>query len=206
MSDGPYLCLDAATIFPQMGVLEDGRWLRLERFPQARAEALWGPIRDCFPRFSWAGFVYNSGPGGTLGLHSVLMMIRVWKTLPAHRSVPVGHYNGFQIASRLEPKCPLLAQPRRGELWEAKGGEVLKLSPEKGLPPGARRFPTQALPPPALAAYEALDYDLRPAAALLASSIRWDDAWQREADSSISNFVPWDGRRHGGASLPADER
>jgi hypothetical protein len=205
MSDGPYLCLDAATVFPQMGVLEGGRWLYFERFSQARAEALWEPIRDCFPRFPWAGFLYNSGPGGTLGLHSVLMMIRVWKTLPAHRSVPVGHYNGFQIASRLEPKCPLLVQLRRGELWGAKGGEVLKLPPEEKLPPEAKRFPTQSLAPSALMAHEALDYDLRPAAALLASSVRWDDAWAGIA-SSVPNFVPWDGRRHGGDPFPADER
>lgn len=203
MSDGPYLCLDAATIFPQMGILEGGRWSYFRRFPHARMEVLWEPIREYFPRFPWAGFIYNSGPSGTLGLHSILMMIRVWKSLPAYRSVPVGHYNGLQIASRLESKCPLLAQLRRGELWWARRGEVLRLSPEEGgILAEARRFPTQTLAPPALMAYKALDYDLQAAAALMLPSVRWDDAWRTETDSPIPSFVPWDGKRHGSAFPP----
>jgi len=203
MDPGPCLCLDAATVFPQVGVLCGEEWLCFERREHARAEALWAPLREWFPKFRWAGFIYNAGPGGTLGLHSVLMMVRIWKTLPACRSGPVGHYNGLQIASRLDPAHTLIAQVRQGECWRAKAGEVIPLpSGADDFPADALRFPAQPAAPPALRALEAADYDLRPAAPLLAAALTWDELW-REPPASAA-FTPWDGQRHGAGGVAAD--
>ncbi|MDR0444881.1 MAG: hypothetical protein LBG98_01150, partial [Puniceicoccales bacterium] len=86
LSYGYYLCLDTATIFPQVGVLGGGKWVYFKRFENARADVLWEPLKECFRNFSWSGFIYNAGPGGMLGLHSTLMMIRIWKMLALYRT------------------------------------------------------------------------------------------------------------------------
>jgi hypothetical protein len=198
LPEGHYLCIDTATVFPQIGVFYRDEWLRFERFRQARAEVLWKSLKEWFPIYSWEGFVYNAGPGGTLGLHSALMMIRIWKTLVPYRSVPVGHYNGLAIASLLHPEHILVAQVRKGELLQARRGKLISVDPESTkFPPAALRFPSQMSAPLALQTFEVLDYDLSSAAALLFSSVQWDDAWRLDENRQLAAFVPWDGRRHG---------
>ncbi|MDR2420442.1 MAG: hypothetical protein LBD40_04030 [Puniceicoccales bacterium] len=192
-----YLCIDTATIFPQVGVLQGKEWLHFERFEHVKAEVLWKTLRQWFMDFSWSGFIYNAGPGGTLGLHNVLMMIRIWKTLASYRAIPVGTYNGLFIASRLHPEYTIWAQVCREKVWRAEGGELEILNPEEvEIFLNALRFPAQEVAPAALRNCELLNYDLSSAATLVASSLQWNDSW-KEVPCSSTAFVPWDRKRHG---------
>ena len=192
-----YLCIDTATIFPQVGVLQGNEWLHFERFEHAKAEVLWKTLRPWFGDFSWSCFIYNAGPGGTLGLHSILMMIRIWKTLVPYRAVPVGTYSGLVIASQLHPEHAVWAQVCREKIWRAERGKLRTLSPgEAEISSNALRFPAQEVAPLALRGCEFLDYDLSSAAIRVAASVQWNDTW-REIPCSSTAFVPWDGKRHG---------
>ena len=104
----------------------------------------------------------------------------------------------FAVASRLYPNRILLAQVCKEEMWQAKGGEIFSINPERlAIPPDALRFPTQRVIPSILQACEVLDYDLLSAAELLASSVQWDNSWQEDVAQHSAAFVPWHGKRHG---------
>jgi hypothetical protein len=193
-----YLCIDTATIFPQVGILLGNEWLRFERFEHAKAEVLWKTLRQWFEDFSWSGFIYNAGPGGTLGLHNVLMMIRIWKTLESYRTTPVGTYNGLVVASQLYPEHTVWAQVCREEMWRAERGELRTLNPEEvEISSNDLRFPAQEVAPAALRNCELLDYDLHSAATRMAASVQWNDSWREIIPGPSTAFVPWGGKRHG---------